>query len=429
MWEVPVLGGEPHVMFPNATSLTWIEDGKRLLFSEIKEGLHMVVVTTDEGRGQSRDVYAPAGERSMAHHSYLSPDGRWVLVVEMDSRGEFLPCRVVPFQGSGDVRVVGPPESACTSGAWSPDGKWVYLTARRGDKFHIWRQRFPSGQPEQVTAGPTSQEGIAMSADGKSLITSVGTEDSTVWLHDKDGEHQISSEGNADQASFSPDGKSLYFLMTNGQTRGDELWVKDLTGGRVERVLPGYSMEGYSVSRDGKEVAFTMNDQSGRSGVWVAPTSRRSSPLRISATAIEDSPFFLPDGDLVFRAIEGGANFLYRMKADGTGRRKISPQRVFDVYAVSPDGRWIIASAPGPDQERTAQFTAFAVDGSKTVPVSYTHLTGHRGLYVAGTSARRATGCAHGSFFVRRGVIRDGHGRFAISRGYFGRYFRRYPKS
>ena len=368
MWEVPVLGGEPHVMFPNATSLTWIEDGKRLLFSEIKEGLHMVVVTTDEGRGQSRDVYAPAGERSMAHHSYLSPDGRWVLVVEMDSRGEFLPCRVVPFQGSGDVRVVGPPESACTSGAWSPDGKWVYLTARRGDKFHIWRQRFPSGQPEQVTAGPTSQEGIAMSADGKSLITSVGTEDSTVWLHDKDGEHQISSEGNADRASFSSDGNSLYFLMTNGQTRGDELWVKDLTGGRVERVLPGYSMEGYSVSRDGKEVAFTMNDQSGRSGVWVAPTSRRSSPLRISATAIEDSPSFLPDGDLVFRAIEGGENFLYRMKVDGTGRRKISPQRVFDVYAVSPDGRWIIAGALGPDQERTAQVTAFAVDGSKTVP-------------------------------------------------------------
>ena len=49
-WEVPVLGGEPHPLMPNASSLTWIEDGKRLLFSEIKEGLHMAVVTTDEGR-------------------------------------------------------------------------------------------------------------------------------------------------------------------------------------------------------------------------------------------------------------------------------------------------------------------------------------------------------------------------------------------
>ncbi len=101
VWEVPVLGGEPHLMFPNASSLSWIDDGKRLLFSEIKEGLHMVLVTTDEGRGQRREVYAPPGERSMIHHSYLSPDGRWVLVVEMGARGDFLPCRVVPFQGTG----------------------------------------------------------------------------------------------------------------------------------------------------------------------------------------------------------------------------------------------------------------------------------------------------------------------------------------
>src|SRR6202046_1800634 len=139
MWEVPVLGGEPHMMFPHATSLTWIDGGKRLLFSEIKEALHMVLVTTDEGRGQRREVYAPPGERSMIHHSYLSPDGRSVLVVEMGSRGEFLPCRVVPFQGTGDLRVVGPPDGLCTSGAWSPDGKWVYLTVTKGDKSHIWR--------------------------------------------------------------------------------------------------------------------------------------------------------------------------------------------------------------------------------------------------------------------------------------------------
>jgi Tol biopolymer transport system component len=349
------------MLLPNASSLTWIEDGKRLLFSEVKEGLHMGVVTTDEGRGKSRDVYLPPGERSMAHHSYLSPDGRWVLIVQMDSRGDILPCRVVTFQGGGDVRVVGPPEGMCISGAWSPDGNWVYVTAKT-DQFHIWRQRFPDGEPEQVTSGPTSQEGIAMAPDGKSLITSVGSQDSTVWLHDKDGDHQISSEGNAVAPSFSSDGSSLYFLMTNGQTPGFELWVKDLAKGKVERLLPGHSMEGYSVSRDGKEVAFAMNDKSGRSSLWIAPTNRRSSPLRISSTAIEDSPYFLPDGDLVFRAIEGDSNFLYRMKADGTGRRKIISERIFDVHAVSPDGRWVVAGAQGPDQEHTVAAKAFAMD-------------------------------------------------------------------
>jgi tricorn protease-like protein len=192
-----------------------------------------------------------------------------------------------------------------------------------------------------------------------------------VWLHDKDGDHQISSEGDALSPTFSSDGRSLYFLMANGQTRGAELWVKDLNSGKVDRVVPGYSMKSnsqvsqrYSVSQDGKEVAFAMNDQSGRSSLWVAPTSRRSSPRHISSEAVEDSPFFLPDGDLIFRAIEGGSNFLYRIKTDGTGRRKIILDRILELMAVSPDGRWVVAGLPNPDEEHPAVAKAFALDGS-----------------------------------------------------------------
>jgi eukaryotic-like serine/threonine-protein kinase len=361
-WEVPVLGGESHLMFPNASSLTWIDGGKRLLFSEIKEGLHMAVVTTDESRGQSRDVYVPVGGRSMAHHSYLSPDGRWVLIVEMNSRGDIQECRVAPFDGGGDVRIVGPPKNTCLAGAWSPDGKWIYLTVKT-DAFHIWRQRFPNGEPEQITSGPTSQEGVAMAPDGKSFVTSVGSQDSTVWMHDKDGDHQVSSEGNALAPSFSADGKSLYFLIANGQSRGYELWGKDLASGKTETLLPGYSLSSYSISRDGKQVAFAMDDANGHSSLWIAPINHRSSPVRVSSNAIEDYPFFLPDGDLVFRAIEGSSNFLYRMKPDGTERHKVIQERILDVLTVSPDGRWIVAGARGPDAEHTVATKAFALDG------------------------------------------------------------------
>lgn len=386
-WEVSALGGDPHLLLANSSSLTWIGQRKGLLFSEMREGLHLVLVTTDEDRGNSRDVYVPPGERSMVHHSYLSPDGRWVLLVEMDSQGKIVPCRVVPFQGGNDVRIVGPPNGKCLSGAWSPDGKWIYLTSNGSNSdpgrvgragwqsasgSHIWRQRFPDGQPEQLTFGPTSQEGIAMAPDGKSLVTSVGEEDRTVWLHDKDGDHQISSEGNASAPSFSSDGRRLYFLMSNGLTQGEELWVKDLAGGRIDRMLPGNPMQAYSVSRDGKEVAFTMNDQSGHSNLWVAPTNRRTPPVRIPSQAAEDSPYFLPDGDLVFRAIEGGANYLYRMKTDGSDRKKISPQRILDIYDVSPDGRWVAAGTPGAGDEEKINLgkaTAFAVDGTAALTV------------------------------------------------------------
>jgi eukaryotic-like serine/threonine-protein kinase len=368
VWEVPVLGGEARVFLPNASSLTWIDGGKRLLFSEIKEGVHMAVVTTDEARGESRDVYVPQGNRNMAHHSYLSPDGKKVLVVEMGSRAQMISCRVVPFQVSGDagkdLRVLGPPDKPCLAGAWSTDGKWLYLNVET-DEYHIWRTHFPGGQPEQVTFGPTSQEGIVMDPDGKSLITSVGSQDSTVWIHDDGGDRQFSSEGNATAPTFSSDGKTLYFLMANGQTQGAELWEKDLRGDDLQRLLPGYAMTSYSISPDGKVIVFAVNDQAGRSNLWIAPTNRRSSPVRLSSNTNDDSPHFLSDGSLVFNANESGSNFLYRMKGDGSDRRKISQTPVIDLLAASPDGRWFTAGSQGPDQDHTVATKAFPVDGGE----------------------------------------------------------------
>jgi eukaryotic-like serine/threonine-protein kinase len=368
-WEVPVLGGEAKVMLPNASSLTWIDGGKRLLFSEIKAGIHMIVVSTDLGRGQSREVYAPPGERSMAHHAYLSPDGKSMLVVEMNSQTKFTPCQVMPYGGGGAAQEVGPPKSICTSGAWSPNGKWVYLTLSTDGNFHIWRQRFPGGTPEQVTSGPTAEEGIAMAADGKSLITSVGTVTGTVWIHDGKGEQQISSEGYAGEARFSADGKKLYYLMDNGQTQGYELWVRDVGSGATDRALPGYTMHDYDVCADGKELAFSRADENGHSKLWVSPVNRRSSPRQIPSTTMDDSVHCLPDGDLLFRAIEGESNFLESVHADGSGRRKVSPSHIFDLINVSPNGKWALVQAGGWSDENPAAITAFPVEGGEPVKV------------------------------------------------------------
>ena len=379
-WEVPVLGGEPHLLLPNSSSLTWIEGGKRLLFSELSNPstLHMVVVTTDPGRGQRREVYSPTGERSMAHHSYLSPDGRWVLVVQMDNTGNLITCRAVPFDGSGDVRAVGPPDGVCDAGAWSRDGEYVYLSISRAGASHIWRQGFPDGQPEQVTIGPTLEDGIDVAPDGKSFITSVGTSDSTVWLHDAQGEQQISSEGSAGNPRFSPDGKKLYYLMASGRSPAWELWVRDLGSGTSEKILPGYSMINYAIAADGKQVAFSMKDDSGKSAIWLAPVNRQSSPVRVSktapsATTDEDLPFFLPSGDLIFRAVEGNLNFVYREKPDGSGRQKLIPDAIFELIAVSPDGRWVIVGMKG-GKEGTPTATAVPVSGGKPVAICSCYL-------------------------------------------------------
>ena len=64
-WTVPVLGGDPTRFLPNASGLTWIAD-RRVLFAEIKTGLHMGIVTATESRAESREIYFPAHERDGA---------------------------------------------------------------------------------------------------------------------------------------------------------------------------------------------------------------------------------------------------------------------------------------------------------------------------------------------------------------------------
>ena len=175
-FTVALPGGEPKLLLANAAGLTWLDE-RRVLFSEIRTGFHMGVVTATEGRSEYREIYFPQDERGMAHYSYASPDRKWALIVEMNPVWQ--PCRLVPLDRSSLGRQVGP-SGKCHSAAWSPDGKWMYFSEEVDGSHHLWRQPFPNGEPEQITSGPTEEDGIALAPDGRSLITSIGMGQSAV---------------------------------------------------------------------------------------------------------------------------------------------------------------------------------------------------------------------------------------------------------
>jgi serine/threonine protein kinase/Tol biopolymer transport system component len=345
-WTVPVLGGEPRRWLVNAAGLAW-RDGRTILFSELRIGNHMSVETAEDSRVGQRPVYIPARPSGMAHRSYPSPDGINVLVAEMD--GPWLPCRLVPMDGSSSGQSVGPPGAACTFAAWSPDGKWMYLSSSASGAFHIWRQHFPYGKPEQITSGPTDEEGIAMSPDGRSFITAVGMRQRSVTLHDSSGERQISLEGYAYNVRFTPDGKAIcYRILRGSQPNSDptELWIADLDSGRNEPLLPGFSLLGtkpYEISPDGRRVVVSARDREGKDHLWLAPLDRGSAPYQIPN--IEGiTPVFGPKGDIVFRGTDG---FAYSINEDGGGLRKITEARLSVIYSLSPDHRYFVGGIAG----------------------------------------------------------------------------------
>jgi eukaryotic-like serine/threonine-protein kinase len=357
-WIVPVLGGQPRLWLANASGLEWL-DKRTILFSEIKNDVHMALVSADESRAAEHDVYVPPSERGMAHRSSVSPDGKSVLVVEMD-RALWQPCKLVALGQGSLTRTVGPEQGGCTSVAWSPDGKWMYFTSGASGAFHIWRQHFPNGKAEQITSGPTEEEGITMASDGLSFITSVGSRQSSVWVHNSNTTRQVSFEGFSFDPKITPDGKRLCYRILKGAlptSDPSELRMVDLDSGRDEPLLPGFAVVGmprhtYDISPDGRQIVVNALGQKGEHRLWLVPFDRQLPPRQIP-NAEGDHPFFGSNGEIFFRGLEGNAAFAYRIRDDGTGLQKVFDQPIAGLSGVSPDGQWLVAKVPGANGSST----------------------------------------------------------------------------
>ena len=364
-YVVPVIGGqEPRRLLTNGMGMNWIDD-KNILFSYMTGmGITMGLATATESRANERTVYVEDGV--MNHHSFLSPDHKQILMdaMEMNVLTLWGQCRVAPFDG-GKGRKVGP--TGCAHAAWSPDGRTMYFSADTGGGFHIWRQRFADGAPEQITFGTTEEEGVDVAPDGRSLVTSIGSYQETIWVHDMHGDRQVTSEAFSFQPSISADGKKLYYIVRSVGgllSPMGGLWRTDLDSGKRERLFPDFQMWHYNVSRDGKRVVFSAGVGQ-RPGVWLAPLDGSSAPRQLTSQ-FSFNAFFLADEEILYSA--DGA--VYRVKQDGSNSRKAIPDPALYLSDVSPDGKYIAVSVPALAEETGSGATAvYPLDGGAPVPV------------------------------------------------------------
>jgi len=186
-WSVPVLGGEPARLLADTEGLSWTNSDRkpyRVMYSaSTGAGLQMGIFTATESRSEQRTVYMPPLD-GMAHRSFLSPDGKWVIIVEMGMG--WLPCRLVPFDGSSAGRRVGPEPAQCTFAGWTPDGKWMYFSANPGDRFHISTATIRERQSRGVRVSPGVGAPQHLSDSG-SVVSRPGHNDSGITAFEMAG--------------------------------------------------------------------------------------------------------------------------------------------------------------------------------------------------------------------------------------------------
>ena len=268
----------------NAGALSWIDQrsvqsSRRVLFSgaDWRGGSTLGVFTATETRAPTSGRLRP-GRREWWHGPPLVPLARPRVSSDRGDGHARLAGRAGSFLFNGSLlpgTPIGPPRSQCTDAAWSPDRRvwiWTCVGEYRQRLFSaIWRQRFPNGEPEQVTFGATEEQDRVRSRWTQALVALIGESQSTLWVHAGDT-CQVTFE--AYMPSFAEDGNRLYYLQRTKADRrfvSGELWTIDLKPATRERLPADSPMEHYDVSRDvSHRVAFIGVDASGRSSVWEA---------------------------------------------------------------------------------------------------------------------------------------------------------------
>src|SRR5262249_12780003 len=74
-------------------------------------------------------------------------------------------------------------------------------------------------------------------------------------------------------------------------------------------------------------------------------------------------------GVIFFVASEGTSKYLFEIREDGTGLRKVSEEQMIELQAVSPDGRWVSGWHSVPGGGAGSLIAAYPTDGGAPIPI------------------------------------------------------------
>ncbi len=361
IWLVESSGGEPRQLTdvgvpgadaPDDLSPAWLPDGRAILFSSDRNGRRSVfrvsflggspglvvedaaepavsgdgavlAFTRTVGSGRYRRIWVasfadPDGARPVTtdedglwDHSgpALSPDG------ERLCYSDFRNLWIVDLP-AGKPRPLTSADAFDTDPRFSPDGRHVYFTSRRGDVVAVWAVPAGGGEATRITGEAASETHPSFSRDGRVLATATRVRDSDVAVLDRVGKsvERISSTLSEETPVLHPDGRSVFF--TSNRAGRSNLWKQALESGRP--VGPATRLTYFeaggpatpTISRDGRFIAF-FRALSGNRDIWILPTAGGSARPLVGGPDREFHPALSPDARLLsFVSSKGGVEHL-----------------------------------------------------------------------------------------------------------------------
>ena len=273
----------------------------------------------------------------------VSPDGKSIAVTEKDPRGG---SSISIVDLSGRKRTLTTGWNGGSGLAWSPDGLEIWFTAATWEGPPNLHAVDLSGRTRPVLIMPSWVWLHDIARDGRVLLTNNTWRSGMNWMRPgASREQEVSWLDWSIADDLSSDGSELLFSETReGGGAESIVFLRRDPSEPPIRLGPG---KGLALSPDGKWALACLKGAKDRAARLVLYPTGPGQPRALGTGSIETflSGRWLPDGKrFVLGGEEKGKSArLYLVDVDGTPPRAITPERMRQQFAVSPDGAFVAA--------------------------------------------------------------------------------------
>ena len=230
----------------------------------------------------------------------ISREGRWDVYLFLD-RG----ARIVRLTDSGTA----------TGGAEvSPDGRRVVFSDEREGTNDLYVGTISStgrlAHLRRITSAPCEEQGPHWSPDGSEIVYQHwcnGIVDIETVRPDGTNVSKLTHDEHSWAPSWTPNGDSIVFIRSNGDTGGADVWVMDADG-RHQHVLVNFGgYLGRPIWSDDGTIAFSSNSADGRRHVWLADADGHD-VHQLTQCACDETTFAWFGRDLLFVSKRDGTD-------------------------------------------------------------------------------------------------------------------------
>jgi eukaryotic-like serine/threonine-protein kinase len=380
-FQIPALGGTPRRFIDHADAgLSFSPDGKQIAYStdNSDETEVQIVIANADGTGAHKIAAKPSAP---AYNDYAvvrwSPDGKRIAALTYDPsnpNGLAGLTEIDPSTGT-QKPMPGRRWRDIYDFAWLPDGSGLLLAAQEKTAIaeQLWILSYPSGSLRRLSNDLSVYSSVAISADGRNIVSVQRNPSSDIWIGPADQPESIRqvTSGRLDGReglAFTPDHHIVY---SGNHTQNWDIYIADPDGGNSRQLtFDGHYHSYPTVCEDGKSIAYA-SDFDGVSHIWKldlqsgAVATLTNGPGEFSPTCAGDSGWIFYWGQTA-----GGGSYIFKIKSSGGNPVRASNEPSLAAPFLSLDGHlllYVTALPNGAPVAKIASPDSGAIVGQKTL--------------------------------------------------------------